>query len=326
MACQFSTLLAAIAFSAAVVAQDRGVRPMSTGKGDLETIRFKDGTKTFEMQFVKIPGGSFMMGSSKKVLRYVNTRDDVLPGYEEEHQVEVSTFYLGKFHVTRGQFAMFVKDTGYKSDAEKGEGGWGWNVAIQKWGFGKEYNWKNAGFEQTDDHPVVNVSWNDAKMFCAWLSKKGGKKVGLPSEAQWEYACRGGTQTLYHFGDDEVDLVHYANTRDASCRKLAGFEFGIKEDDGYAFTSPVGKFKPNQFGLYDMHGNVRQWCEDYYGKYRDVPKKTDPVQSAEQSGGFRALRGSSWCSTPIFVRAANRYASWPDKCDDKTGFRVVLLP
>ena len=121
--------------------------------------------------------------------------------------------------------------------------------------------WRNSGFEQTDGHPVVNVSWNDAQAFCDWLSRKESKKYCLPTEAQWEYACRGRTQTRFYFGDDEEDLAKYGNVADASARKkFPDWSWTIKADDGYVFTAPVGHYQPNGFGLYDMHGNVWQWC------------------------------------------------------------------
>jgi formylglycine-generating enzyme required for sulfatase activity len=127
--------------------------------------------------------------------------NDELP----RHRVRITgPFYLGQYEVTRGQFADFVKDQGYKTDAETdGEGGWGWNDSTQKFeGRDPQYNWKNTGFAQTDSHPVVNVTWNDAVKFCEWLSRKEGAIYRLPTEAEWEYACRAGTMTLYQNGDD----------------------------------------------------------------------------------------------------------------------------
>src|SRR5262249_15422458 len=157
----------------------------------------------------------------------------------------------------------------------------------------REYNWRNPGFEQTDDHPVVEVSWNDAAQFCDWARKKTGKAIRLPTEAEWEYACRAGGRTRYFFGDNEEELAQYANVADASFRQLTGKNWGIRADDGYAFTAPVGTFKPNGFGLYDMHGNVLQWCQDWYDKdyYTKSPKK-DP--QGPSSGENRVGRGGAW--------------------------------
>ena len=177
-------------------------------------------------------------------------------------------FYLGTYHVTRGQFRQFVADTGYKTDAEKGEkpGAWGWDPDKKEFGFNEKYSWRNAGFEQTDEHPVVNVSWNDAVAFCKWLSQKEGKTYRLPTEAEWEYACRAGTTTRYYSGDDPETLAKVGNVADAAAKaKFPDWKYTIKANDGYVFTAPVGKFKPNAFGLYDMHGNAWQWCADWYG-------------------------------------------------------------
>ena len=113
---------------------------------------------------------------------------------------------------------------------------------------------------------MVNVSWNDAVAFCKWLSRKEGKSYRLPTEAEWEYACRAGTTTRYHSGDDPETLAKVANVADATAKaKFPAWKWTIKASDGYVFTAPVGQFKPNAFGLYDMHGNARQWCADWYG-------------------------------------------------------------
>src|SRR6202035_5415056 len=119
-------------------------------------------------------------------------------------------------------FAQFVKDDGYKTDAEKdGKGGFGLNVASGKWEQKPEYTWRNPGFEQTDAHPVIEVSWNDAKAFCAWLSKKEGKTYELPTEAEWEYACRAGTKTRFWCGDTDASLRGNANIADVSHKEIS---------------------------------------------------------------------------------------------------------
>ena len=129
-------------------------------------------------------------------------------------------FYLGTCHVTRGQFRQFVADTGYKTDAEKGErpGASGWDPDKKEWAFSEKFSWRNPSYEQTDEHPVVNVSWNDAVAFCQWLSRKEGKTFRLPTEAEWEYACRAGTTTHYYSGDDPETLAKVGNIADAAVK------------------------------------------------------------------------------------------------------------
>jgi formylglycine-generating enzyme required for sulfatase activity len=165
-------------------------------------------TNSIGMKLTLIPSGEFMMGSGESAeatAEFFNkTYGEHLPTvglFNEEHPQHrmriTRPFYLGSYPVTRGQFWRFVKDTGYKTDAEKGEkpGAWGWDPDKKEFGFNEKYSWRNAGFEQTDEHPVVNVSWNDAVAFCKWLSKKESKTYRLPTEAEWEYSCRAGMTT-----------------------------------------------------------------------------------------------------------------------------------
>ena len=177
-------------------------------------------------------------------------------------------FYLGVYEVTVGQFGKFVSDTGYKTDAERNkdfEGAWGFNAATGEFEQSKGYSWRQVGFPQGDDHPVVNVSHNDAVAFCAWLSRKEGQPYRLPTEAEWEYACRAGTTTRYYHGDDPEGLSEVGNVADGTAKsKFSDWDWTIAGRDGYVFTAPVGKYKANGFGLYDMHGNVWEWCADWY--------------------------------------------------------------
>ena len=235
---------------------------------------------------------------------------------------------MGTYHVTRGQFRQFVKDSGYKTDAEKGEepGAFGWNPEKRRFEFNKEYSWRNAGFEQTDEHPVVNVSWNDAVAFCKWLSKKEGKTYRLPTEAEWEYACRAGTTTRYYSGDDPETLAKVGNVADATAKaKFPDWKWTIKASDGYVFTAPVGQFKPNAFGLYDMHGNAWQWCADWYGdEYYAKSPADDPT--GPDAGDVRVLRGGSWAHRPLFTRSAIASGIPPDSRNNFAGFRVARTP
>ena len=289
-----------------------------------------------KMELVLIPAGEFKMGSGESAedtAAFFNKtygenllNADFFKDERPQHRVRITKpFYMGTYHVTRGQFRQFVKDTGYKTDAEKGEnpGAFGWDSDKKEFGFNAKYSWRNAGFEQTDEHPVVNVSWNDAVAFCKWLSKKEGKSYRLPTEAEWEYACRAGTTTRYYSGDDPETLAKVGNVADASAKtKFPDWKYTIKANDGYVFTAPVGKFKPNAFGLYDMHGNAWQWCADWYGaEYYAKCPADDPT--GPDAGDVRVLRGGSWFSRPLNSRSAERNGFRPGRRGDLTGFRVA---
>ena len=213
-------------------------------------------------------------------------------------------FYLGTYHVTRGQFRQFVADTGYKTDAEKGEkpGAYGWDPDKKEFGFNEKYSWRNAGFEQTDEHPVVNVSWNDAVAFCKWLSRKEGKTYRLPTEAEWEYACRAGTTTRYYSGDDPETLAKVGNVADAAAKaKFPDWKYTIKASDGYVFTAPVGNSSPMPSGsttCTEMPGSGAR-----IGTARNTtpnpPQTTQPAQIPAMSVSFVAVPGTTGRTTPV---------------------------
>ncbi len=268
--------------------------------GDAAAAAPAEITNSIGMKFKFIKPGTFTMGSPKdEEGRYDNEGP--------QHEVEITkAFYMGACPVTKGQFAAFVKDDGYQTDAEKdGKGDTGFNTTTGRWEHNKpEYTWRYVGFSQGDDHPVVDVSWNDATAFCAWLSKKEGKTYELPTEAEWEYACRAGTTTRFWCGDADASLKGNANIADASLQEKIGRRLAsVAWEDGYAFTSPVGSLKANPWGLYDMGGNVCQWCADDYGPYQEGCIK-DPKY--KDSANKRAIRGSSWVIGPDYCRSAYR--------------------
>jgi formylglycine-generating enzyme required for sulfatase activity len=292
-----------------------------------------------KMELVLIPAGEFKMGSAesaedtaaffKKTYGEDFLTADSFKDEHPQHRVLITKpFYLGTYHVTRGQFRQFVADTSYKTDAEKGErpGAFGWDADKKEFGFNEKYSWRNAGFEQTDEHPVVNVSWNDAVEFCKWLSKKESKTYRLPTEAEWEYACRAGTTTRYYSGDDPETLAKVGNVADAAAKaQFPDWTWTIKANDGYVFTSPVGKFKPNAFGLYDMHGNVWEWCQDWYddGYYAKSPTDDPPGPT---TGSLRVGRGGSWLHVARLCRSAYRCGFRPGSRGSNLGLRVSLVP
>ena len=292
--------------------------------------------KGVKLEMVLIPAGDFKMGSGESAEATAAFFNKTYGGDLEaglfkdehpQHRVRITKpLYLGTHHVTRGQFRQFVKDSGYKTDSEKGEnpGAYGWESDPKEFGINEKYSWRNAGFEQTDEHPVVNVSWNDVEAFCKWLSKKEGKTYRLPTEAEWEYACRAGTTTRYYSGDDPETLAKVGNVADATLKaKTPDRKYlTIKASDGYVFTAPVGNFKPNAFGFYDMHGNVWEWCADWYGaEYYATSPLDDPT--GPDSGTDRVLRGGSWVGWPGHARSAARLRYWPVDRGYYSGFRVA---
>ncbi len=181
------------------------------------------------------------------------------------------------------------------------------------------------GFPQADNHPVTNVSWNDAIKFCAWLSDKEHKTYRLPTEAEWEYACRAGTRTRFWSGDNPESLVKIANSYDKSTERIQPewAKFALKGDDGFEFTAPVGSFRPNAFGLYDMHGNVWQWVSDFYSpEYYAKSPVDDPQGPPPDRKHVR--RGGGWATWSFYCRASFRNYNTPQSRYFNLGFRVVM--
>jgi sulfatase modifying factor 1 len=289
-------------------------------------------TNALGMKLARIPAGKFLMGAS---------RDDDLARADEKprHAVRISRpFYLGVHEVTVGQFKAFVRKTGFRTAAETdGKGTSGYDA--RKRGFeydSPKYSWRNTGYAQSDRHPVVNVNWHDARAFCRWLSKKEGHTYRLPAEAEWEYACRAGTTARFTAGEAVKDLKPLANLGD---RTLAGKwdtetvkRYGLDPkkitfvpwEDGFAFTAPVGRFRPNAFGLYDMLGNAGEFCRDGYAAdyYKDSPK-VDPAGPGKKRTGH-VVRGGTFLNGPTLVRTSSR-VECPDAYRNYViGFRVVL--
>jgi formylglycine-generating enzyme len=287
-------------------------------------------SKSTGMKFVRVKAGQFIMGSSREEQDYVTNKyfkgerpkwlDD-----EAAHPVRLSkAYFLAVHEVTRGEFRKFVKDSNYKTEREKdGKTSFGSNEATGTFDEGK-YNWLEPGFAQTDDHPVVCVTWNDTVEFCKWMGARDARKYRLPTEAEWEYACRSGTKMHYWFGNTEGDLVKYENVADATAlQKFPDWNWTISGKDGFVFTAPVGSYKASSYGLRDMHGNVWEWCSDWYSKYSAGPA-TDPRGPTE--GTHRVRRGGSWGDRASDCRSASRNGTNPSHASGHLGFRVALTP
>jgi sulfatase modifying factor 1 len=277
-------------------------------------------TNSLGMKFVYIPAGSFEMGSPS----YEAGREDD----EQRHSVTLTEgFWLGQHEVTVASFQSFVRATRYLTTAD---------IKGNAYGFTKEGNklvdgltWQSPGIDQNDHHPVVQVSWNDAMAYCQWLTKKEGNLYTLPTEAQWEYACRGGTTTMYSFGGSVEQGEGYLNIADEDFETWVGI-FGhtaknrVRWHDGYGTTAPIGSFRANGFGLYDMHGNVWEWCSDWFGKeYYSTGPAQDPT--GPTSGQYRVLRGGSWRIRPGLCRSAIRNWRSPGIRNINIGFRILSL-
>jgi formylglycine-generating enzyme required for sulfatase activity/serine/threonine protein kinase len=282
-------------------------------------------TNSIGMKFALIPAGEFMMGSD--ATDPDGREDEFLDkASNEKHRVRITNpFYMGIHEVTRGQFRRFVDDAGYQTEAEKYGTSDGWNDVEKNWDRNSRDTWRTPGFDQTDEHPVVVVNWNDAQAFIAWLSHKEGKTYRLPTEAEWEYACRAGSNTRHSFGDDDAGLAKVGNVFDTTGRTIhPGWAWEIKARDGYAYTAPVGRFKPNTFGLYDMQGNVQEWCYDgYAADYYKRSPMDDPRGVDEASA--RVNRGGGWLASAGDARQAVRDKRPADFRIPFIGFRLALV-
>jgi formylglycine-generating enzyme required for sulfatase activity len=285
---------------------------------------------SIDMELILIPPGRFSMGSPETVDELLRafpsgTDKERLAGERMVHTVMISQpFYLGKCEVTNSQFKKFVEETEYRTDAEKdGKGSPGYTSdKNHPWQQRPTFTWRDWGVKQSDTSPVVNVSHNDAAAFCAWLSRKEGKKYRLPTEAEWEYACRAGTTTRYYNGDEPEGLTKIGNVADATFKKTFSGWTTVSSSDGCEFTSPVGRFAANNFGLYDMIGNAWEWCSDWYDEdYYTISPERDPV--GPHSGSYRVLRGGGWSTSAVLCRAAGRSKCPPVHRTYCLGFRVA---
>jgi formylglycine-generating enzyme required for sulfatase activity len=314
-------------------------RQADRGNGWKAGTTFRDCADGGCPEMVRIAGGGFLMGvppgEEQRAGAPESSRDEAAP----QHHVSVPAFAMGKYHVTRGEFAAFIRDSGYamppgcyvmeknapsNGNFDKGEDVDHWGMVLEQ-----DRSWQDPGYPQTDRDPVVCVSWNDIQAYARWLSKKTGHTYRLPSEAEWEYAARAGTTTTWFWGDDPAEACEYANVSDLTL--LA--HFGVAPNstnhfpcaDGFVFTAPEGSFKPNPFGLYDMQGNAWEWTADCWnektGNYEGAPVDgsawvmTDCRRHVERGGSFGF---NAWN-----VRSGFRIRNFPVSHASTIGFRIA---
>lgn len=284
-------------------------------------------TNSLGMKFIIIPPGEFMMGDTEEeVIQAVELMTENVGEPSDSHKARMNSskpqhevviskpFLMGTHELTQNLFRQFVEETNYQTDAEKdGKGGYGFLQGKQVQA--PQFLWNtNYGVDQPEVAPVINVSWNDATEFCKWLSTKEGKRYRLPTEAEWEYACRAGTTTMFSFGE-ELALV----------KEHAWFtENSLNVDEKY--PHPVMTKKPNPFGLFDMHGNVYEWCQDWYDEsyYTTLAgKKTVDPEGPITKRANRVLRGGCWQRWSMDLKSSYRDRISPLNRNLNVGFRIV---
>lgn len=280
---------------------------------------------TLGISFVQVPMGEFSMGSNESVeslaVAYPGLERSRFEGLSDEapvHRVRITKpFEMSRYEITVSQFRAFLERSGHVPESiADGTGGYGYNASHDPETSGRgdafegrlpRYSWQNAGFAQGDDHPVVNVTWNDAVALAGWLSHQEGRTYRLPTEAEWEYACRAGGKDRYQHGNDPAGLIRVGNTfdEDSAVNWPALRDRAVPGRDGHAFTAPVGSYAPNAFGLFDLHGNVWEWVSDWYGEhYYAQSPENDPV--GPMDGAVKVRRGGSWHSWPLYTRCSFR--------------------
>lgn len=242
---------------------------------------------TTGMEFVSVKGGCYIMGDS------VGDGD---PNERPAHEVCVSDFAIGKHEVTNAQYRMFAAE--------------------------HNSNRNERDHLNEDSQPVVNVSWDDAVAFAAWLSEKSRATYRLPTEAEWEYAARSGSSLSHFWGNDPNEACKYANVADMTAKQQWAKWTTFNCDDKFAVSAPVGSFTANGNGLFDMLGNVWEWCGDVYNSeaYTRLPKD-NPVYGG--AGEYRVMRGGGWSNGPLGVRSSHRVGLSPEFGHHALGFRLV---
>jgi formylglycine-generating enzyme required for sulfatase activity len=263
-----------------------------------EAERLRAARRPINPEMVDIPAGKFEMGASK------DDREALVSERPVREVVIARPFKIGKYEVTFDEYDKFSLATDRRPPSDQGFGG--------------------------GTRPVINVSWDDAVAYAKWLSDQTGKRYRLPTESEWEYVARAGTLTSRYWGDESNDACAHANVYDATGAKIGpskyGFTFNPHQcDDRFTETAPVGKFRPNEFGLHDMLGNVWEWVQDcWHESYAGAP--VDGTAWGKDGGGNcgqRVMRGGSWYSGPEFLRSSFRTRDFADDRYGIIGFRLA---
>ncbi len=254
---------------------------------------------------VLVAGGSFDMGCTSEQRDCLNSEYPI-------HRVTLDSFYLGQYEVTVQQFKTFIEASAYVTDADREGWSFVYDELRRSWTQKNGINWRHdaIGALRTPaeyTHPVIHVSWNDARAYCEWLSRQTGEQYRLPTEAEWEFAARGGNDSkgYQYAGSDNLD------------------EVGWYAENSGGKTHPVGQKKRNELGLYDMSGNVWEWCQDWYGDY---PSSAQTNPTGPTTGSGRVDRGGSWYFVPQYCRVANRFFVGPGYRNFNVGFRLARTP
>ncbi len=274
----------------------------------------------------RIPAGSFLMGVSPQEEEAADLPRPFRGRSVPQTRITFDRgFALGLHAVTRGQYRAFVQATGRR----RGEACWTFaevpGSTRMTFRRVRGLHWEAPGFAQTEDDPVVCVSWNDAQAYAAWMARQTGRRYRLPSEAEWEYAARAGNTGARYWSEPPESYCRQANLRDRAM--AAHYRFALPADifdcdDGHIHTAPVGSFPPNGFGLHDMLGNVWQWTQDCWN--RDLTgQPTDGSPRLSGQCGLRIWRGGSWLYYPRYVRAGFRFPDVANCRLTDTGFRLA---
>ena len=239
-----------------------------------------------QLEMVLVNGGSFLMGSPEQEKKRTSAEGP-------QHQVTVPTFFMGRYPVTQAQWRIVA----------------GWEKGLET----------DPSRFKGDNRPVEQVSWHDAKKFCQRLSKKTKRHYRLPTEAEWEYACRAGTTTPFACGETiSTELANYDGRYIYERGKTGEYR---KE------TTPVGQFGwTNPWGLSDMHGNVYEWCEDYWHENYENAPNDGSAWLTDSEDKYRVCRGGSWSFNPLCCRSAYRFGNGPDYRNIDIGFRLICVP